>query len=54
MPSALCFMPESSNRLGGVLVQWCMGFLLSLEYLTSKGGEVITLALSRYDIPMKK
>ena len=49
MPTALCFMPEFSNRLRGVLVQWSMGFLLSLEYLTSKGEESIPRALSRYD-----
>ena len=46
-PTALYFMPELSNQLGGVLVQWSMGLLLSLEYLTSKGGEVIPLSLSR-------
>ena len=54
MPNALCFKPEFSNRLRGVLIQWFMGFLLSLKYLTSKGGEAIPLALSRYDTPMKK
>ena len=53
-PTALCFMLEFSNRLGGVLVQWSMGLLLSLEYLTSKDGEVIPLALSRCDTPIMK
>ena len=49
LPTGLCFMPEFSNQLGGVLVQWSMGLLLSLEYLTSKSGEVIPLCLSRQE-----
>ena len=36
-PTALCFMPEFSNQLGGVLVQWSMGLLLSLETSFAKG-----------------
>ena len=31
--TALCLMPEFSNRLRGVLVQWSMGMFLSLEFL---------------------
>ena len=52
VPIALCFMPEFNNRLGRVLAQWSMGLLLSLKYHTTKGEEVIPLALSRYDTPM--
>ena len=32
-----------------MLVQWSMGLLLSLKYLMSKCGDVIPLALLRYD-----
>ena len=39
-PTALCFMPELSDRLGGMLVQWSMGLLLSLgvSYVKGWGG----------------
>ena len=52
--NALCFMTEFTNRRGEVLIQWPMGFCSLWGYLKSKGGEVIPLVLSRYDIPMKK
>ena len=54
-PTALCFMPESINWSGVVLVQWPMG-LLSLLWrcVVPKGGEVISLLLSRYDTPTKQ
>ena len=34
-PTALCFMPEFSNRLGGVSVQWSMGVVSLLSCLAT-------------------
>ena len=47
-------LTSAQFQLGGGLVQWSMGFLLSLKYLMSNRGEAIRLALSSYDSPMKK
>ena len=35
-PTALCFMPQSSNWYGAAVVQWSIGFL-SLETSYAKG-----------------
>ena len=42
-----CASCQSMRWLGGVLTEWSMGLLLSLEYLLPKGGEVMPLSLFR-------
>ena len=49
---ALIRVQQSASGSVGSVIHGIV--LLSLKYHTSKGGEVIPVALSRYDTPMKK